>query len=155
MENSGGRLVRICVLAAIMMSVLAVGAPVALAQSWWTGYRSFSIQGRDFTNRAAVTLFEDGTGCTARSECTYLDASSPRNGEMMMEPRLFNGSGVVIENDFYSSRAGERSISWPTDKQGNNGWRYSKGITYQLLNDGENYATTYTLETSHHYYDLW
>ena len=157
MGRKGRRLTSICVFAVVLSSVFVVTAQIALADSYWTDWRYLTVAGWDYKNRAAVTLFDDGTGCTARTTCEWNNPGySPAWDMYEAKARLFNGAGTVIESKgpIYNQE-GVTSISVHTDQHGNNGTRWSKGITWELVSGPADFAQVYTYETERYYYDLW
>ena len=147
-ERNFRQLIRLCVFLAILATTLAVVAPAALATSYWGGIRTFRVSGILFSNQAAVTLFDDWSGCTARTNCEWDDSNTPGYNVFGSKARLYDGdaggpllatSGTVYNGSGYTA-------SVATSKVGGYGYRSSKGITYEWD------ATVYTYATAAHYY---
>jgi hypothetical protein len=134
---------RVCLVGAVVGALVGVSVPAAYAQSLWSAYFTFSVSGYTYGDKAAVTVFADGSGATAR---TTLDGVTRSPNCLATDAILWNGSWHVMSETGYSYNS-YTTYTWTCvtfPKVTNHGLYQSQGSTKVKRDDG----TWYTHYTS-------
>lgn len=120
---------KLIVLSAIATATLGLATPAAFADSNWGPWAVSPVGGVTYQHRSAVTVWDDGSGATARTTLQTQSGQTVPAQWMWIYPRLYNGSNNIMrEGPWYYNGSPQSGVSAPTSpKRTNVGWYYGKG----------------------------
>lgn len=130
----------VCLVGVVIGIGFLLGAAIAYAQSNWSEYDQYTVMGRTYGDKCAVTVFADGSGATARTnqDCEITRAT----GKLGVEAILWNGSYHVMKETGWlnNTYATDTWTGVTSPKCTNHGTYFSQADTHAKKDDGTWYV---------------
>lgn len=129
---------------------LGIGAPAAHADSLWSAWGGFTVIGHDYLNRAAVTVFDDGSGARGRTRVDTQSGGNVSIDTWRIQARLYNGSNVEMAHSNWEKNPTVTNTFYAlTPIKTNHGYYYGQGTTGAWNGSDYTYYYTFSSDTLH------